>query len=243
MTTIAPTMMAATGTGAALLAGILEHPGDDGRRLVFADWLEDAGDPARAEFVRVSVQQSEWFEKPVEGFQWWAEEHRRRYEHVRDWIDTAGDEELSALTVPGWKGDKPACYFWNRILPRHRVKVRWMRGFIHLVRCSLAAWMEPAIGPGLAGANPLDRVVLKDVAPLRLATDRGPVWVWTVGDGGAGKLPRPLFDALPAKEASEAVLGGELPAVVYGSEGAAKNDLSAGCIIWGRSPDAVGQAA
>src|SRR5437764_15277308 len=29
------------------------HPDDDGPRLVYADWLDDHGDPARAEFVRV----------------------------------------------------------------------------------------------------------------------------------------------------------------------------------------------
>src|SRR5436309_3641087 len=28
------------------------HPDDDGPRLVYADWLDDHGDPERAEFVR-----------------------------------------------------------------------------------------------------------------------------------------------------------------------------------------------
>jgi uncharacterized protein (TIGR02996 family) len=35
------------------LADIRKDPDDDAPRLVFADWLEDEGDPARAEFIRV----------------------------------------------------------------------------------------------------------------------------------------------------------------------------------------------
>jgi uncharacterized protein (TIGR02996 family) len=40
----------------AFLADIVEHPGDDAPRLIYADWLEERGDPAslaRAEFIRV----------------------------------------------------------------------------------------------------------------------------------------------------------------------------------------------
>jgi uncharacterized protein (TIGR02996 family) len=37
---------------AAFLAAIHDDPENDGTRLVFADWLEEHGDP-RAEFIRV----------------------------------------------------------------------------------------------------------------------------------------------------------------------------------------------
>ena len=39
----------------ALLAAILATPDDDLPRLVFADWLEENGDPDRAEFIRVHI--------------------------------------------------------------------------------------------------------------------------------------------------------------------------------------------
>ncbi|WP_088257246.1 TIGR02996 domain-containing protein [Fimbriiglobus ruber] len=42
-----------------LLAAIWEHPHDDLPRLVYADWLEEAGEPvrvARAEFIRVQCE-------------------------------------------------------------------------------------------------------------------------------------------------------------------------------------------
>ena len=37
---------------AELLAGIIAHPEDDDRRLVYADWLEDNDDPELAGFIR-----------------------------------------------------------------------------------------------------------------------------------------------------------------------------------------------
>lgn len=40
----------------ALLAGLRAAPADDLPRLVFADWLDEHGDPDRAEFIRVQVE-------------------------------------------------------------------------------------------------------------------------------------------------------------------------------------------
>jgi uncharacterized protein (TIGR02996 family) len=41
---------------AALLRTIMENPDDDTPRLVFADWLEEHGDPKRAEFIRTQIK-------------------------------------------------------------------------------------------------------------------------------------------------------------------------------------------
>jgi len=43
----------------ALLAAVLEFPEQDAPRLIYADWLDEHGDAARAEFIRVSVE-LEW---------------------------------------------------------------------------------------------------------------------------------------------------------------------------------------
>src|SRR5947208_3209778 len=40
----------------ALRRAVVASPDDDLPRLVYADWLEDAGDPDRAEFIRAQVQ-------------------------------------------------------------------------------------------------------------------------------------------------------------------------------------------
>jgi uncharacterized protein (TIGR02996 family) len=42
--------------GAALLRAVLADPGDDAPRLVYADWLEENGQPERAEFIRVQCE-------------------------------------------------------------------------------------------------------------------------------------------------------------------------------------------
>lgn len=39
-----------------LLAAILAHPADDLARLVYADWIEEQGDPDRARFIRAQVE-------------------------------------------------------------------------------------------------------------------------------------------------------------------------------------------
>ena len=41
---------------AGLLRAILDDPDDDTPRLVYADWLDEHGDEARAEFIRLQVE-------------------------------------------------------------------------------------------------------------------------------------------------------------------------------------------
>ena len=45
-----------------LLQAIADEPEDDSHRLVYADWLEENGDPQRAEFVRVQVARAQLWE-------------------------------------------------------------------------------------------------------------------------------------------------------------------------------------
>lgn len=46
----------------AFLAAIHEAPDDDAPRLVFADWLEENGEPERAEFIRIQVEMRREYE-------------------------------------------------------------------------------------------------------------------------------------------------------------------------------------
>ena len=41
---------------AAFINAILDNPADDTLRLVFADWLQENGEPARAEFIRAQIE-------------------------------------------------------------------------------------------------------------------------------------------------------------------------------------------
>src|SRR5579872_1614374 len=42
----------------ALFAAILDAPDDDAPRLVYADWLDEHGQPERAEFIRVQIERA-----------------------------------------------------------------------------------------------------------------------------------------------------------------------------------------
>jgi uncharacterized protein (TIGR02996 family) len=44
-----------------LLAAIIAHPDEDTPRLMYADWLQENGDPERAEFIRLHI---EWDRRP-----------------------------------------------------------------------------------------------------------------------------------------------------------------------------------
>jgi uncharacterized protein (TIGR02996 family) len=48
-------------TGDALLEDIRRHPDDDGPRLVYADWIEENGEPDRAEFIRLQCGSGQLF--------------------------------------------------------------------------------------------------------------------------------------------------------------------------------------
>jgi uncharacterized protein (TIGR02996 family) len=67
---------------ATFVSQICENPDDDTVRLVYADWLDENGDPDRAAFIRVQVQiapagqkrlavhQRQLLENPVNPRQW-----------------------------------------------------------------------------------------------------------------------------------------------------------------------------
>ena len=40
----------------AFLADIIAHPDDDAPRLIYADWLEENGQPERGEFIRLQIK-------------------------------------------------------------------------------------------------------------------------------------------------------------------------------------------
>src|SRR5262245_10292110 len=40
----------------AFLKAICDEPDEDSHRLVYADWLDEHGDPGRAEFIRVQIE-------------------------------------------------------------------------------------------------------------------------------------------------------------------------------------------
>ena len=59
-----------TGDHDALLAAVCANPREDTPRLVFADWLEENGQPERAAFVRTDVAMAHRDEWDAERLRW-----------------------------------------------------------------------------------------------------------------------------------------------------------------------------
>jgi uncharacterized protein (TIGR02996 family) len=73
----------------AFLQDIVDHPEDDGPRLVYADWLEDHGDRDRAEFIRVQIELAK-LEEWDEGWDELKEREQRALRGYRpEWLGAA----------------------------------------------------------------------------------------------------------------------------------------------------------
>ena len=75
----------------AFLEDICAHPDDDATRLIYADWLDDRGDAARAEFIRVQVERRK---KSAEDG------------HYQDLLTR--EEALIQENEAGWRAELPA---------------------------------------------------------------------------------------------------------------------------------------
>jgi len=91
---------------AAFLNTIREHPDADLPRLVFADYLDENGDPARAEFIRLQCELASLLD------------HDPRFRPLED-----REHELLSEHEPAWAGE----------LPRYATEWEWRRGFIESV--------------------------------------------------------------------------------------------------------------
>jgi uncharacterized protein (TIGR02996 family) len=103
----------------AFLAQIREEPDDRTTRMVFADWLEDHDQPARAEFLRTQLQLSTLDESDPAREQLLALERRLLVENEAKWLGE---------------------------LPEHVVGWRWHEGFVdevHFAHSNSLAELEP----------------------------------------------------------------------------------------------------
>jgi uncharacterized protein (TIGR02996 family) len=85
----------------AFLAAIADRPGDQTPRLVYADWLDDRGDP-RAELVRIEEEQRTL---PADGDRYWALKPRRdelRAGCSADWLAALGYGTVYRPVLAPW---------------------------------------------------------------------------------------------------------------------------------------------
>jgi uncharacterized protein (TIGR02996 family) len=145
------------------LADVLAHPDLDWPRLVYADWLEEHGEGARAEFIRVQCEAHQLQHGPGKHADHPEAEkncvlcarltalRRREREllesHRREWTNL----------VPGYVTDA-----WALDEPRppyvYGARVQYRRGFVASITCTAADWLAHA--DAITAATPLEEVTL-----------------------------------------------------------------------------------
>jgi uncharacterized protein (TIGR02996 family) len=233
---------------AGFLRAILESPEDDAPRLVFADALEEEGDP-RGEFIRVQCELADVVrtcpcfqcarargssvcEPPAAK----CPDLRRREaelltaENFWRWFD-----EPTARAWPGSplaRVDPPdvlVCYGRPGALREWRLTFRC--GFIEAVTLPCAEWLQH--GGAVVRATPLARVTLSDLpigrSELRDPPHR-PVWcVWRE------RCPLWLWDALVPAGGAYAVRRGRIDVMTRDTEAEVREAVSRVCLAFARA--------
>lgn len=94
--------------GSALLRAILADPDDDAPRLIYADWIDENGDPARAAFIRAQITLARL-----------PQDHPDR-------------DRLVQTERTLWKQNRDA---WKAWVPKWAHVDRFHRGFLEDIRC------------------------------------------------------------------------------------------------------------
>jgi uncharacterized protein (TIGR02996 family) len=172
-------------TSDAFLRAIVENPDDLDTRLIFADWLDENGDPARAEFIRAQCEVERLARWPCGGY--YCNETighvdcqdptgerrellRRRERELLDGGMGLGVESLpvvEGLTRGNFLGDGHSGWHHTPILsPEQGIRADFRRGFVECITCSCASWL--AHGRGIVLSCPVRQVVLAGRKPHRL---------------------------------------------------------------------------
>jgi len=172
-----------------LLAAILDDPAADAPRLIFADWLEEHGQPERAEFIRVQCEIARltaWQEtnpryrelcecrrllendRPCIWCRLRQRERELLQQYCRQWCDLPGP----------WL---PVQYLPEVALVRYQyagyvVGCRFCRGFVEMVRCLCGDWLEH--GPAIVQQCPVQKVWLSDKEPFLTERSNRQYWAF-----------------------------------------------------------------
>jgi uncharacterized protein (TIGR02996 family) len=246
--------------GDTILRAVLRDPVDDAPRLVYADWLEDHGQPERAEFIRLQCGLPK-----LEGIYGELEKETKSHPLGRGpgaaslscWCATCGRREdayaaiqdslrrqveLLAGSPTSWGANGQFSDWLSSFYPRHDMEgVKWShaRGFVSRVELPTAGLLAHA--GVLFSAHPIEEVRLTDRESGHVQHRRGGTsvrWVWWNERLAGHETPTPstppsvLFPGLP---------GGRL--ANFKSEGEANGALSRRCVSFGRERAAEARLA
>src|SRR4051794_15084117 len=77
-------------TEAAFVNAILDDPDDDTQRLIFADWLEERGNP-RSEFLRLQVELGQWVPDVRRRMRLRQREQELQTHYQQEWLGGLGE--------------------------------------------------------------------------------------------------------------------------------------------------------
>jgi uncharacterized protein (TIGR02996 family) len=144
-------------TGAALLADILANPEDDTVRLVLADWLDEHGDPERAEFIRVQVElasdpyRESLCRETCDPPEFWGCPDRVVRKRERELLAGPRPDVYENEVV--WFNAGDGTESWRTMF-----RPQWRRGFVEAVACEAADWLAHAAA--LLARHPIREVTL-----------------------------------------------------------------------------------
>jgi len=135
----------------AFLTDIIANPEDDTPRLIYADWLEEHGQPERAEFIRLQIEQAAL---PQSDLRWWALEDRAAdllATHEQDWLGDLPENLWSWRFTRGFldcavPGQQKTLEGFDGLFPRHPISATelWLEDnrYDSTRRLANSPWLE-----------------------------------------------------------------------------------------------------
>jgi uncharacterized protein (TIGR02996 family) len=226
------TLVAPEQTG--FLRSIIENPFDDTVRLIYADWLEEHGEGARAEFIRLQFQ----IEKTHRG-----KKHRGIkdslmgipvvLDHCRcRWCALKKRERklLEGTRPVDWSGF-PAGVYQPGQRPAEQGLWVFERGFVQSITITLGGFIYHA--PAVFAATPITAVHLSDRIPQEGAFG---LWSWIGVESAIPTDPNFTVACCSRPSMIPDTLWEHLPGIIpYGDFNVALKALSRACVEYGRS--------
>ena len=217
------------------------QPEEDAVRLVFADWLEENGEPDRAEFIRVQVELQAM---PTECDNAFCDCQLVVCPSCRKWKRLRGREkELERTPAMRAEADRFAALFrlTGKFATDHGfsggtrdIRWSWSRGFVESVTCSQADFLSHA--KELFSAHPICTVRFSDKQPYSTAEGD---WFW-IHTSEPEPNQNTIADVLWSRPRPSGFSGIRRRRHGFDSSEAAVRALSDECVAYGRNVAKVG---
>lgn len=195
----------------AFLADIIAHPGDDAPRLIYADWLEEHGQPERADFIRVQCE-IPVLEKKLENptlleiarsNRLYSQQARDMLADIREKISLLQKREGELLAIGQWAWVHCVSQF---VVPNPRVDWlhypwKFRRGFIEIVTCTCQTWLD--YGSAILAACPTIREVpISDYRPYVFDVNDPQLsgWIYGINAYAPFNVPEAIWEHLAGRK-------------------------------------------